>query len=80
MQASASAKRDSGAGVFMWIFVKFLRTPFYGTPLGDCFCHYEKTKPFTTKQFPDQALSTSRKYYSRSNFGKRCSMLFMFSR
>ena len=31
-------KETSGTVVFLWIFAKFLRTPFYRTPLDDCFC------------------------------------------
>ena len=31
-------KRDSGTGVFLWIFVKFVRTPFLQNTSGGCFC------------------------------------------
>ena len=61
-------------------FVKFRRTFFYRTTLRDCFYHYEKTEPFTTNYLSHQALSSWRKSYSELNLGKRCSVLFMFSR
>ena len=63
-------------------FVNFLGAYFLQnkTPLGDCFCHYEKTEPFTAKYLSHSALPAWRKFYSGSNLGISCSMLFMFSR
>ena len=34
---------------FMKILWSFLEHHFYRTPLSDCFCHYEKTEPFSSK-------------------------------
>ena len=48
LQASASQKRDS-AQVFSCGFCEVFKNTFLRTPLGDCFCHYQKTEPFTKK-------------------------------
>ena len=36
-------KRDSGAGVFLWILRNLQEGSFYRTPLGDCFWNSQKT-------------------------------------
>ena len=40
LQASRPYKRDTGAGVFLWILRNFWEHLFYRTPLDDCFSKY----------------------------------------
>ena len=37
LRPTTSLKRDSGTGAFLWIFLKFLRTPFLWNTSGGCF-------------------------------------------
>ena len=74
-------ERLSIADVFKWILWSFQEHLFYRTEhLCYCFCHYEKTEPFTTKYLSHKPLSAWRNSLSGSNLGERCPRLFMFSR
>ena len=71
MQASASAKRDSGAGVFMWIFVKFLRTPFLRNTAGWLLLSLWEDKTFHHKAISWSSFTNLKKILQSIKFRKK---------